>query len=105
MKRFFALALIPAIAACAASPGSIAPVSMGNAYAAHDCRTVGADLANERAKLTALEGAQRGAAAGDAIGVFLIGVPVSSLTGNDKEGEIAASKGKVLALEARAGSC
>lgn len=32
-------------------------------------------------------------------GVFLIGVPVSSLTGADKEGIIAQRKGEVVAIE------
>ena len=41
----------------------------------------------------------------DAVGVFLIGVPVSSLTGGDVSGHIAASKGKILALEARMTGC
>jgi len=42
---------------------------------------------------------------GDAVGVFLIGVPVSSLSGSDKEGLIATSKGKVTALETRLLRC
>jgi hypothetical protein len=42
---------------------------------------------------------------GDAIGVFLIGVPVSSLSGGDKEGLIAAAKGKELALQNRLLGC
>lgn len=33
------------------------------------------------------------------MGVFLIGVPASSLTGGDKEGDISVSKGKVIAIE------
>jgi len=36
---------------------------------------------------------------GDAIGVFMLGVPASSLLGADKEGDIAVSKGKVNAME------
>jgi hypothetical protein len=91
--------------ACAQSPGSIAPVSMGNAYANISCTEARAMLEQERQTLAALESAQQGAVVGDAIGVLLIAVPVSSLTGGDREGEIAVSKGKVLALEARIASC
>ncbi len=93
------------LAACAQGPDSIAPVSMGGAFATYDCRAAHADLAAERQTLAALEGKQRGAVAGDAIGVFLIGVPVSSLTGGDVAGHIATSKGKVMALEARVAAC
>ena len=35
---------------------------------------------------------------GDAVGVFLIGVPTSSTFGGDKEGQVAVSKGKVNAI-------
>ena len=105
MRRYLALAILPMIAACAASPDSIAPIPMGAAFASYDCRLASTDLAAERQNLTALEGKQRGAVAGDALGVFLIGVPVSSLTGNNKAGDIGAAKGKVLALEARVASC
>jgi len=105
MKHYLALAALPLIAACAQSPSSIQPVSYGNAFAAVACNQARADLVNERQVLAALESKQKGAVAGDAIGVFLIGVPVSSLTGGDVAGSIAASKGKVLALEARLASC
>lgn len=93
------------IAACAKSPDAIAPVSMGSAYAGLSCQQAAADLRAERAALAALEGKQRGAVAGDAVGVFLIGVPMSSLSGGNVEGQIAASKGKVMALDARLASC
>ena len=94
-----------ALSACAKSPDSIAPVSMGNAYAGVSCQQAADQLRAERATLAALEGKQRGAVAGDAIGVFLVGIPVSSLTGGNVEGQIAASKGKALALEARLAGC
>lgn len=93
------------LAACAQNPASIAPVSMGSAFASYDCRQAQVDLNAERQNLVALEGKQKGAVAGDAIGVFLIGVPVSSLTGGDVAGHIATSKGKVVALEARVAAC
>lgn len=47
----------------------------------------------------------RGAVAGDAIGVLLIGVPTSSPTGANKAGLIGVSKDKIAALEARVVSC
>ena len=105
MKFVYALAALPLVAACAQSPASIQPVSMGNAFAAISCEQAQLDMTAERQALAALESKQKGAVAGDAIGVFLIGVPVSSLTGGDVAGHIAASKGKVLALEARLSAC
>lgn len=55
-------------------------------------RTVNSDLEDNSAK-------QRNAVAGDAFGVFMIGVPMSSLTGNDKKPEIATDKGKLIAID------
>jgi hypothetical protein len=54
----------------------------------------------ERNNLAALSKQQNQAATGDAVGVFLIGVPASSTFGGDKEGVLAVSKGKVNAIEA-----
>ena len=47
----------------------------------------------------ALSKQQISAANGDAFGVFLVGVPIGSVAGGDKEGEMAASKGKVSAMQ------
>lgn len=105
MKHLAAILALPLIAACAQSPGSIAPVSMGNAYAGVSCQQAARDLAAERTSLAALEARQKSAATGDALGVFLIGVPVSSLSGGDVAGQLALSKGKVMALEARIAGC
>ncbi len=93
------------VSACAQSPSSIAPVSMGDAYSGVDCTKVRNDIIAERERLAALSAKQQGAVVGDAVGVFLIGVPVSSLTGNDQEGHIATSKGKINAMEARLLRC
>lgn len=106
MNKTIAIIALPLLAAaCAKTPDAIAPVSMGNAYSAVTCQQASAEIMAERQTLAALEDAQRGAVAGDALGVFLFGVPMSSLTGGDKAGEIATSKGKVLALEARLRGC
>lgn len=105
MKHLTALAFLPLIAACAQSPDSIAPVSMAGAYDHMSCQQAINTLAAERQTLAALETKQRSAVAGDAIGVFLFAVPLSSISGGNVSGQVAASKGKVLSLEARAARC
>lgn len=105
MKLTLAIVALPLIAACAPRPDAIAPVSMGSAFSSYDCRAAAADLRTERQNLDTLSQAQRNAATGDAIGVFLIGVPTSSLTGGNKAGDIGAAKGKIIALEARVSAC
>ena len=99
------LASLMIAGACAKSPDAIPPVSMGNAFSGVACNQVSSMLVQERQALAALESRQRSAVAGDAVGVFLLGVPVSSLSGNDVSGSIEASKGKVIALENRLLTC
>lgn len=99
------LGSVLALAACAQSPDSIAPVSMAGAFDTVSCDYARQALLAERQTLASLSSAQSSAVAGDAVGVLLIGVPVSSLTGGDKAGLIAASKGKVMALETRLLRC
>lgn len=105
MKIAITAIAVLTIAACAKSPDSIAPVSMGNSFSELSCQSASTYLSAERRTLAELEDKQRGAATGDAIGVFMIGLPVSSMTGGDVEGDIATSKGKILSLEARLASC
>ena len=104
-KSLFALPLLALAAACAQSPDAIAPVSMGSAYDSLSCHKAQTMLTAERNTLNALSAKQKSAVVGDAIGVFLLAVPVSSLTGGDQEGAIATSKGKVVALENRLLRC
>jgi len=105
MKHIFALLAVATMSACAQSPDAIAPVSMAGAYDHMSCTSARSALVSERQTLASLSAAQRNAVMGDAVGVFLIGVPVSSLSGSDKEGLIATSKGKVTALETRLLRC
>ncbi|WP_223478718.1 hypothetical protein [Oricola indica] len=91
-----------AVAACAKNPDAIAPTPAPvNAFAGLDCDQLNSQLLNTNTVLNNLMVDQRQAVTGDAVGVFLIGVPMSSLTGGDKEGLIAQRKGEKQALEAR----
>lgn len=95
-----------ALAACASTPGAIAPAAMPvSAYDTVSCEHTLAMRNAEQANLSALESKQSGTAAADAIGVFFLLVPVGSLTGGDHSGEIAASKGRMQAMDARLLSC
>lgn len=106
MKNSFILIFVVlAASACAKRPDAIAPVSMGNAFSNVSCNQAQTMLNTERASLTTLSAAQNTAANNDAFGVFLIGVPMGSVSGGDNEGNIAVSKGKILALENRLVTC
>lgn len=101
MKNLVCLvAIIAALAGCAKRPDAIAPAAVPfEAYTQMECNVLEAELTKERANLTTLSRAQNDAATGDAFMVFMVGVPLVSAAGGDKEGLIAVSKGKVQALE------
>jgi hypothetical protein len=90
-----------ALSACAKRPDAIAPVAYPiQAYGNSNCQQLASEYATEKKVLAEQSTAQNQAANGDAMGVFLIGVPTSSLTGGDQEGKISVTKGKILAIEA-----
>lgn len=82
-KLVLAIAIAAPLAACATPPERIKPVA--NAGPCTDA---------DRARLGLLSNKQSQAATGDALGVLLIGIPVSSLAGADNEAEIAILKGR-----------
>ena len=98
-KILVALALLP-LAACAKRPDAIVPTEIPMAaYSNLDCPGLSRELKTEQAKLAALSKDQNNAANGDVFGVFLIDVPMSSVTGGNKEGDISVTKGKVLSIQ------
>ncbi|BAQ71178.1 hypothetical protein NHU_04055 [Rhodovulum sulfidophilum] len=74
-------------------------------YDGMSCAKARKTLIDVNAEMQELSRRQSGAATADAIGVFLTLVPVSTVTGGDRAGRIAAAKGRKLALEARLESC
>jgi hypothetical protein len=93
------------LAACAQTPGAIAPVAMPGLYDGLTCAAARGALAQERQTLAALEQRQNAAVIQDAATVFLVLVPTSSIMGTNVAGDLALSKGKVQALEARLSGC
>jgi hypothetical protein len=105
MRLTFSTLALAGLAACASSPGSIAPVPMFGAFDAVPCTEAAAQLAQASAVLAAAEQAQRDTVGADFVGVVLLGLPLGSLSGGDREAEIAVTRGQVLALEARLRGC
>ncbi|WEX91780.1 hypothetical protein PZN02_006102 (plasmid) [Sinorhizobium garamanticum] len=98
--RYVLLASTLAVASCAKRPDAIVPVDIPMAaYSNQSCEGLAQELLKEQANLAAVSKQQNQAATGDAVGVFLVGVPMSSTFGGDKEGQVAVSKGKVNAIE------
>lgn len=92
--------LLLTLAACASRPDSIAPTPVSAAeYEGMTCSATTSMLAEKRDLLRQAESQQNRAATGDAIGVFFVLLPVSTVFGGDNEGLVAQYKGEVLALE------
>lgn len=102
MKRYlFVLAALLAASGCAKGPDAITPMAMPvNAYSGLTCEQLAAEHQRSTTALAAVSAQQKQAVTGDAVGVFLVGVPMSSLTGGDKEGFVAQHKGEVIAVQA-----
>lgn len=88
------------MAGCASRAGSVAPVAVPSTdYASMSCNEARALLASKRDIENTLTRQQNNAALGDAAGVFLVLLPLGSVFGADKAGELAIAKGEVDALE------
>ena len=87
------------ISGCASRAGSIAPVAVPAAnYSGLSCDETKTMLVQKTATQNALVKQQNNAALGDTVGVFLVLLPLGSVFGADKEGELAQAKGEVMAL-------
>jgi len=88
------------MSACAKRPDQIAAIQMDDsAYTKLSCRQLAREETKIRNELDALSAQQNSAATNDAWGVFLLGLPVSSMSGSDKEALIGVAKGKLDAID------
>ena len=89
-----------AVSGCAKRPDAIVPADIPmQAYTNYSCEQLAQEMLKEQTSLSAVSKQQNDAANGDAFGVFLIGVPMSSTFGGDKEGQVSVQKGKVQAIQ------
>ena len=85
---------------CASGADSVAPISIPSSnYADMSCDETSTALSQAQSRQAALSKSQDNAATGDAIGVFLVLLPLGSVFGDKVEGELAQAKGEVLALQ------
>ena len=87
------------LAGCANRPESIRASFVSHEKYSHlDCIQLATKMGDTRAELEKFSKLQDSKANGDAVGVFLVLIPVSKLTG-DHEGDVARYKGEVEAIE------
>jgi hypothetical protein len=90
------------VAGCATRASEVAPTSISALeYSYLGCQEARAELNSARQREFALTRKQNNAATADAAAVFLFALPLGSVFGADKEGELAQAKGEVLALDRR----
>ena len=74
-----------AAAGCAKSPDQISAVTIDDrTYQGLSCSQLSTEQLRNAQLLQALSADQRSAQSGDALGVFLLGLPISSMSGADK---------------------
>lgn len=99
IKQMLSIIAISLIAGCAKSPSSIAPVAVASSeYADFSCQQLQVEMMTNETELNDAIRRQNNAQAADALGVFLVLIPVSALTG-DAESDVALNKGEKIAIE------
>jgi len=87
------------LAACAKSPESIAPAYTSEIpYDSWTCKQLSDETIRINEALAAASVQQQNARTNDTVGVILIGLPVSSLSGDNIAPEIAQYKGQIDAI-------
>lgn len=85
---------------CAKAPESIAPSYVSEIpYQSYTCQQLGQEKARLEQAYAVTAKAQNDARTGDAWGVFLIGMPTSSLSGGNVAAEVASLKGQMTAVD------
>jgi hypothetical protein len=93
------MSLMCAVTACAKSPESIAPAYVSEINFQHwNCVQLGEESARLSQALAQASTQQENARTNDTVGVILIGLPVSSLSGDNIAPEIARLKGETEAV-------
>ena len=97
---FAASAVALLLAGCAKAPESIAPSYVSEVpYQSYTCQQLGEERARLEQAYAVTAKAQNDARTGDAWGVFLIGMPTSSLSGGNVASEVASLKGQMTAVD------
>lgn len=88
------------LSGCAVAPASIQPSYVSEVpYQSYTCTQLGQESQRLDAALATASKQQENARSGDTVGVLLLGLPVSSLSGANIAPEIANLKGQQIAVQ------
>jgi hypothetical protein len=94
------LGLLACLCACAKAPESIAPAYVSDLpYRSYSCQTLGEEQARVSNALAVASAQQEKARSNDTVGVIFLGLPVSTLSGDNVAPEVARLKGEQDALQ------
>jgi hypothetical protein len=100
MKIAALMSFVVLLSACAPQPEKVAAVHQSEAeFAGQNCAQLASSRVVLEQNVTNISAAQKNAADGDALGVFILGVPTSSMSGGDKTTDLAVAKGRLQALD------
>lgn len=98
-KTLIIAACAIAVSACAKNPEDVVAADLGpNAFLNFSCSNLAKQELTVKQNIENLSAAQRSARSNDTLGVILIGVPVSSMSGNDQEAQLSVAKGQLQAI-------
>lgn len=99
MRKIAILVMAISLVACAKSPESIAPSYVSDiTYRQVSCSDLSVESARLNQALATASTQQEQARGNDTVGVLLLGLPVSSLSGDNIAPEIARLKGELEAI-------
>lgn len=99
MRRVAVVFCVATLAACAKSPESISPSYVSDiTYRQVSCADLGVESERLNQALARASTQQEQARGNDTVGVILLGLPVSSLSGDNIAPEIARLKGELEAI-------
>jgi hypothetical protein len=99
MNRTVAVAALAILAGCAAKPETIAPAYVSTIpYETWTCAQLASEAQHIEGAMTSAYAQQNQARTNDAVGVFFIGLPVSSMSGGNIAPQIATLKGQQEAV-------
>lgn len=100
MRRTYLAISVVILMGCAKPPEAIKPLPLSNGqFADLSCSEISASQIETETLLSELSAKQRDAQAGDAVGVFVLGIPMASAGGHDKELAIGHAKGRLKGLK------
>ena len=99
MRILLLVAAAATLTACAKTPSAIPAIPVASAeYSGKTCRQLTGEYTQVSAALAEAEEKQRDKVAGDAVMVFLVLIPLSTMTG-DHAADVGRYKGEKIAIE------